>query len=116
MATKRLGRVLVGALLALAGVTTVVVAGQVLSAGLRTEVARAADPGLVVGATHSGWVWLLLVGGVLLGLAGALVAVRGRRWAVLSSSYDAPAARPEAAPTTDKGAWDALDRGEDPTS
>ena len=64
---------------------------------------------------HHLWPALTLAGGVLLLLAGGLIAVRGRRWAGLSSSYDAPTAAP-AAPVTDKGVWDALDRGDDPTA
>jgi len=64
--------------------------------------------------TSEAWVWLTILGGLLLALSGALVAARGRRWAALSSSYQPPAARAAEPPATDKGVWDALDRGEDP--
>ena len=58
------------------------------------------------------WPWAALVGSVLLAAGGLLVALRGRRWAVLSGRYDAPAARRTA---PEVSAWEALDRGEDPT-
>jgi uncharacterized membrane protein (TIGR02234 family) len=67
-------------------------------------------------ASHPVWGWVTLVGGALLFFGGLLVAARGRRWAALSSSYENPSARAEAAPVTDKGVWDALDEGHDPTA
>ena len=98
-ATKSWGRVIVGVLVLAAGV------------GIVIDVARAIQDGP---ATPSGWAWPTLAGGVVLGLSGALVAVRGRKWAALSSSYQVPAARAQE-PASDKAVWDALDRGEDPT-
>lgn len=56
-----------------------------------------------------------LLGCGMVVVAALLVVARGRRWSGLGSSYDAPgAAVPE--PVTDKGVWDALDRGDDPTA
>jgi hypothetical protein len=63
----------------------------------------------------TGWVVTTLVGAVLLVLVGVFVVVRGGDWVGLGSSYDAPGAAPEP-PVTDKGVWDALDRGDDPTA
>jgi hypothetical protein len=56
----------------------------------------------------------------LVGVAtGALVVTRGHRWPALGRRYETPAARaetqPAGAPVEGAGAWDALDRGEDPT-
>ena len=45
--------------------------------------------------------------GALLALAGAFVAVRGPRWPALGARYEV---------VTEHDAWDALDRGEDPTT
>ncbi len=114
-ATRHWGRVLVGVLVLASGVGVVVVVGRALGDGIST---RALPAGLAAtgSATTSGWAWLTIVGGLLLVLSGALVAARGRSWAALNASYQAPAARPVEPPVTDKGVWDALDRGEDPTT
>jgi hypothetical protein len=98
-ATKRWGRVVIGVLVLAAGV------------GIVVDVAQARVP-----YAASGWAWLTVAGGVVLALSGVLVAVRGRKWAALSPSYDAPALRSDEPPATDKAVWDALDRGEDPTT
>ncbi len=57
--------------------------------------------------------WAALAGGALVGLGGALVVVRARRWPQPRSRYD-DSRRPREA--TPRDAWDALDRGEDPTA
>ena len=129
-ATRRLGRVVVGVVLAATGAVAVALAAAQLDhARLLTAASRAAHVCAANGAlcshpsgaelptlvAHVGPVWLCLVGGVAVALSGALTVARGRRWAGLGSSYEAPgAAAPE--PVTDKGVWDALDRGDDPTA
>lgn len=126
-ATRRTGRILTGVVLLLAGLG--VAADGVNRAGrpgasLRTAATAAAgvrDPHLAaVSATP--WPWVSVGGGLLILAAGFLTVVRGRRWAVLSAKYDAPAARPPAGqPSAPSGRepevvlWDALDRGDDPT-
>ncbi|MGZ6793314.1 MAG: Trp biosynthesis-associated membrane protein, partial [Mycobacteriales bacterium] len=119
-ATRRLGRVLVGVLVLAAGVGVVVVVARALADGLQQrglrELSGCRAAGCTDVVTSPGWAWLAVAGGLLLVASGALVAVRGRGWAALSSSYQPPAARAEQAPVTDKGVWDALDRGEDPTA
>jgi len=123
-ATRRLGRVLVGVLVGLAGAAVVGSVVSLMSRGLAHRLATVDCRGLCLvpadkyDATPT-WAWpvLTVVGGLLMLAGGCLVAVRGRRWAALSASYEAPTAeRPAAPPATDKGAWDALDRGDDPTA
>jgi uncharacterized membrane protein (TIGR02234 family) len=133
-ATRTWGRTVVGVVLMLSGVATVLVVGSALHTGLATSalgterIAQACGTQLSAAAclkgfqdlggfrvhTHAGWAYLTLGGGVALAGAGALLAVRGRRWAALSSSYEV--AGPALPPVTDKGVWDALDRGDDPTA
>lgn len=111
-ATRRWGRVLVGVVVLGAGTAVVAVAGGVLGRqGCDGTCRRLADQPL----TAPGWAWLALAGGAVLTLGGLLVAVRGRRWGGLSSSYEAPGGPPPE-PVTHKGVWDALDRGDDPTA
>jgi uncharacterized membrane protein (TIGR02234 family) len=65
--------------------------------------------------THPIWGALSIVCAVLVVVAGATIALRGGRWAAMSSRYETPAAA-EARPVTDASLWTALDRGEDPTT
>jgi uncharacterized membrane protein (TIGR02234 family) len=66
------------------------------------------------------WPFVTAAGGLLLLAAGLLTVAAGRSWPALGQRYEAPAA--EAAPQapseqlTEKGLWEALDRGEDPTA
>jgi uncharacterized membrane protein (TIGR02234 family) len=67
------------------------------------------------------WPLLAALAGLLLTAAGTLTALRGSRWPALSGRYDAaaarvPSARPEPAHATTANLWDALDRGDDPTT
>lgn len=100
-----------GTLLTLTGGPTAHAWGWVALAGV---VAIAATRGL---ARRAVGVLLVLAGLAVLGAhpfgagllvgAGALVAVRGQRWAAMGSRYDAPRVRDDP--------WAALDRGDDPT-
>ena len=92
--------------------------------------ARAAHPGAQLGAAspqvsvHPVWGVLSAVCGLLVVLAGVLVAWRGQRWRAMSARYDRPQVA-DAAPSAEDeerarqranaALWTALDRGDDPT-
>lgn len=127
-AVRRIGRYLVGAVLALAGAGTVYAVADRLSRldeALRTQ---AGTQGLgsdakFVDVDNTLWPYLTILGGVLLCLAGIYTLVRGRSWSGLGSRYEAPAAvagaaRAEAKPAaevTARDLWDAQGRGTDLT-
>jgi hypothetical protein len=71
--------------------------------------------GLAVHAAANGWCLVAAIGGLIGVLAGALTVVWSRNWTAMGAKYDAPSApRPVKDPAA--AAWDALDRGEDPTA
>ena len=85
--------------------------GQVSSALRSREVIR----GVAVHATANGWWIVALLGGILSLAAGVMTVFRSRQWSRMGEKYDAPTApRPAKDPAT--VAWEALDRGEDPTT
>jgi uncharacterized membrane protein (TIGR02234 family) len=141
---RRLGRAVAGLVLVLAGAVcgaAAVAAARSPQAALGAEAARvtgrSAGPPATFGTTA--WPWLAVVAGVLAVLAGALVVVGTRRWVAPSDRFEAPGAGPApAAAAAGRGspdgggpavepagtagsavepadAWDALNRGEDPT-
>lgn len=125
-ATRRLGRVVVGLILLLGGVG-MLVTSHVSTAGVAGSSALAdAVPGATLHAATlhirpTAWWVPSIAGGALLVAAGALTAVRGRRWRALSARYERQPrqalARPEAAAALDEaGTWTSLDRGIDPTA
>lgn len=105
LATRRVGRRVVGVLLALAGLAV---------CGL--SLFWTADPPALLGDASTAvertyWSWVSVAGGVLLLAGGVLAAIRSSRWPGMGSRYDAPAR----AKAKDDDPWAALDRGEDPT-
>jgi uncharacterized membrane protein (TIGR02234 family) len=115
VAVARAGRVLIG--LALAAFGGLVVAGALLvisdadTSGVRSE------------SVHATWPLACAVGGLAVATAGVLATVRGMRWPGLGSRYavgstatPAPDPTAEIHPDATAAAWDALDRGTDPTS
>jgi uncharacterized membrane protein (TIGR02234 family) len=124
-AVRRIGRYLVGAVLALAGAGTVYAVADRLSSlheALRTQ---AGSQGLgsnaaFVDVDNTLWPYLTILGGVLLCLGGVYTLARGRSWSGLGNRYEAPAAARAAkpAPTGDVTArdlGDAQGRGSDLT-
>ncbi|MEH1099332.1 Trp biosynthesis-associated membrane protein [Micromonospora sp. CPCC 205561] len=101
-----------------------------LLCGLGAAVALGGGYGLVAafdGTVSRHWPALCLLGGVLAGVGGLLTALRGRGWPAMGARYERRPPEGDARPvppgeggrvtgrqTTE--AWDALDRGEDPTA
>ena len=120
LATAGWARRVLGVLLSLAG-AGVVIGAVVGRAGL--------DPGSATGGTT--WPVLCAVGGAIITVGGVTAARRGHEWPRMSARYDrkpVPPPRSEAAPLAERqpgkapavadhrAAWDALDRGDDPTT
>jgi uncharacterized membrane protein (TIGR02234 family) len=124
LATRGLVRRVVGGVLVLAGagliVRSITAAGSMSATRARSLVrARHVTVDLTGVTPHVStspvWPVLSVVGGVLVLVAGVLIAWRGHRWLAMSARYEAPAdpARDQARASTTM--WSALDRGEDPT-
>jgi uncharacterized membrane protein (TIGR02234 family) len=119
-ATRRTGRTLVGLVLLATGVG---VLAAVVSALRTVGAEELPDQSTDAAAQLTAWPAVTALGGSLLLAAGALTVVRGRSWPALGRRYEAPAdtapvaaPRPPAEELTEKGLWEALDRGEDPTA
>lgn len=112
-AARDRGRIAVGFALVLVGAGAAVVA---VRAGLQPVGETARNAVLPPGAAQStAWPWVAAGGGVIIAIAGLLVAARGARWSSLARRYDGPRpAGPDSA--TDVGMWDALSHGDDPTA
>ena len=66
-------------------------------------------------AVHAVWPWSSAVAGGLILIAGAVVGAHGQHWHGMSARYEAPTTEPSAA-QTDLAMWNAIERGDDPTS
>jgi uncharacterized membrane protein (TIGR02234 family) len=114
-ATRRWGRRLVGAVLAVAGLGTAA-AAAVTAAELADRVVRQAGGGYDAATAQPAGPLLVVAGALLVAGAGVAVAVRGPDWPGLGARYERSAANgPRTAEQRERAAWDALDRGEDPT-
>lgn len=127
LATRRWGRLAVAAVIALSGLGVLVGAlGRLGTPGPEEIIGLLADNGRVGGvaagvaltaAAVPGWPLLAAAGGLLLAAGGVLALLRSRHWPTMSSRYENPAARRRTArPRTDAALWDAMDRGDDPTT
>jgi hypothetical protein len=110
-----------GALIATRGRARAVVGGILCIAAAGMVVTLGAH--LLRSTGSVGWVIVSLLGAVLTGLVGAVVLRRGAGWPSMGSRYartpsTAPQAQgaPQNSPPSDTAIWDALDRGDDPTS
>ncbi|MFG1674934.1 Trp biosynthesis-associated membrane protein [Micromonospora sp. NPDC049282] len=94
--------------------------GAVLT-GVGLAVAVGGGVGLAEAGVSRHWPALVLVGGLGLAAGGAFTASRGDGWPAMGARYErrsGPAAAGADRPAVERGtrdAWDALDRGEDPT-
>lgn len=116
IATRKTVRVMVGLILLVAAAVALEAS---VSFGLdRVEAANevaARAAGVVTEVTATGWWWLATLGGGAGVVAGALTVAFGHAWPSLGSRYQRDDAA-TTAPTTSAQMWDAMDRGEDPTS
>ena len=115
-ATRRTGRTLVGLVLLATGT------GVLAAVGAGTPGDLPGSPADAV-PSPTPWPAVTAAGGVLLAAAGALTVAVGRSWPALGQRFEAPAgaavpAEPQqpVEQVTDRGLWEALDRGEDPTA
>jgi uncharacterized membrane protein (TIGR02234 family) len=138
LATRGIGRMVIGLFVALAGIGLVwrsAASAHAVSAARARSLVEAKHSGVGVDpnvvprvSVHTGWPVLSLACGVVVLLAGLLILVRGRRWAGMSMRYESPAARGEMAAAVvsevdsesartraSATLWSALDRGHDPT-
>jgi uncharacterized membrane protein (TIGR02234 family) len=124
LAVRGIARVAVGLLMAVAGGTLAWSGIRVLAGGVdlsgEEALRRTAQVAVDVSAV---WPVLAVAGGVLGAAAGLLAVLRGAGWPAMGRRYErsgaeTPAGR--ARPMTDddraQAAWQALDRGEDPTA
>lgn len=116
-ATRGVGRLVLGVVLAAAGLVAAVSSVHVgLSPDAGARLATQAQGFLPGRLTYQGsaWPWVSAVGGLAMAAAGALVARHGRAWAGLSGRFERDQRR-VSVPDPERAMWDALDRGEDPT-
>jgi uncharacterized membrane protein (TIGR02234 family) len=123
LAVRGLGRVVVGLLMALAGGVLGWSGLRVLVGGLGSATAALSGLGgprdTAVGV-HVAQVWpvLALLAGLLGAAAGVIAVLRGRGWPGMGRRYERDAGAVLPARTDEdraQAAWQALDRGEDPT-
>ena len=116
-----------GALLATRGVARRLLGGLLALVGLGVAAgATAGRAGLAVGAAGAGatvWPVACVLGGLLILLGGLSAARWGHRWPAMGARYERRRTGAAPAPDADvdqrvdtRAAWDALDRGDDPTA
>lgn len=121
-ATRRWGRRLVGGVLLVAGAATAGWAAVTVGE-LTDQLVRHAGSGYDAATGQPAGPLLVAAGGLLVAGGGLAVALRGRGWPGMGVRYERAARHPAAArrpaerSAADRpaAAWDALDRGEDPT-
>ncbi|MFI6388368.1 Trp biosynthesis-associated membrane protein [Nonomuraea sp. NPDC050540] len=118
LATKGVMRRVVGALLGLCGAGLGWITFSALSPGSIAGWARnvpalhgVTDPAYTI---EMAWPVVAGVGAALVLVGGVMAVVRGGRWTAMSARYERRPAGQR--PADDRSMWDALDRGDDPTS
>ncbi|MFG1701916.1 Trp biosynthesis-associated membrane protein [Nonomuraea sp. M3C6] len=119
LATKGVGRRVVGALLALCGAVAAAATWAATNGDTVTGWLR--DRNVMHVRTDLPWeimpLWpaVAAVGAVLMIAGGVVAILRGSRWAGMSARYDRGADKAGTQARDDKSLWEALDRGDDPT-
>ena len=118
VATRRVGRVFIGLILAVAAVyagLSSMVLGISLTDDVRDWAVEAGHDilGATGGSAEMNW---YVVACVLILVAGGWIAVRGPRWPSMGGTYERTPSPPSAKRLTARETWDALDRGDDPTT
>ena len=131
LATQRTARRVIGGLVALAGAGLAwrsATALPAVSPARARSLVRAKHPRVTLSdsvvphvTTHAVWGAVSILAALVVVLAGVAIAVFGGRWAAMSARYERPAPAPQQDPEreriiADRSMWNALDRGEDPTS
>jgi uncharacterized membrane protein (TIGR02234 family) len=133
IATRGAVRRGVGVVLALAGAAIVwrsLAAAGAVSTGRARSLVTAHHSTVVVTASRpqvsvtAGWAVTSVLAGVLVLLAGLLVAWQGHRWSTMSARYESTGAQADDSAEGRESArqraaatlWTALDRGDDPTA
>ena len=104
--TGRILRVFAGVIISASAIAAAFIGLRVVTGVQQAALWNTYDGVIDVSATLWGWVAFLLA--LIAAALGVLVAVRARRWPGFSARYDRGARQP-------RDAWDALDRGLDPT-
>lgn len=123
VATSGRGRVVVGLVLAVAGLAGVWsgIAGRASIIELASESIVGSVAGSVAGSGAgpgvgsdmvwaTGWPWIAVGGCALIALIGTITATVGRLWPGMGRRYQRTSS------TVDSSPWEALDHGEDPTA
>jgi glucan phosphoethanolaminetransferase (alkaline phosphatase superfamily) len=104
--TGRILRVIAGVIISVSAIAAAFIGLRVVTGVQQAALWNTYDGVIDVSATLWGWVAVLLA--LIAAVLGVLVAVRARRWPGFSTRYDRGARQP-------RDAWEALDRGLDPT-
>ncbi len=113
LATRSWGRVIVGVVVAVAGVVAAFASARfAMDSSSAVDSAASALVGSPVTASGSITAWwaIAMIGGICAALAGAWTVLRGREWPTMGSRYERTPRRAAAV-----SPWDAQDKGEDPT-
>ncbi|HEU4539587.1 MAG TPA: Trp biosynthesis-associated membrane protein [Jiangellaceae bacterium] len=118
-ATRGWGRRVVGIVLAAAGAAVVVLTFAKLlelSSHVLQHLEGPTGSSEYAGASAAtGGPLVMAAGGAAVAAAGLAIAVLGPRWPSMGVRYERRAAARPVSNTSERAAWDALDRGEDPT-
>lgn len=119
-ATRRWGRRVVAGLLVAAGLATAALASRIAlelsSRVLQHATAPSGAAELSGASSNPAGVLLAVAGGLLVAAAGLAVLVRGSRWPSMGGRYVRAAPGRDSGTSGGRSAWEALDRGEDPTA